>query len=704
MGLMIHNKRNRYIVPFGYEVGMRNLEEITASIDEVKDEFGGKFVQDRVNSNEQDIYQYVLESFSDIGKVTDQNCGSIFRYVKSTDSKEEGILNLRYIAPANNDNSMSFIIKDMGLFLFDSGVGFLWYELGASKKDKSFLDMTTEDLIVFNNIFKELNYQNNKDKIKASNYDEFYMGDYIARVLRNIDGVRYYGHRVNIVKKSNAPKIVPDKALLFNYVHINRNSNLNIADWNTELTEVSYYLSKGYKRSYEMPENINEVLYKPFKNTFWYVSKEGAGYYVISDDNSNNRTFFSKGMNRKVMDDYFLIYVLALHQSYTMLLFAEEISNKLPSSAQIYTNGLNKIDDMVDDDEYRFKVIEETLGEIVTKVNVFITKSIRASISYVGHQNEFFRYAKEQLSVDLDIENVTHGLEALQEIVHSSRQNWEDLQEKRRDDKLNYIVGILSIVAFVSAIYDGLCLINEFFLSEETHRFVGSTINSVGIVRLFFCLFILIFIGVMVGVGRVVFPTFDSLSKTLIGKFHWKKEKKYRQLQKQNEELFDKYNKDEMTGIYNRAGKEFYSKLMLTHAKKHHKDIYVCVGDLNGLKHINDTYGHEHGGLAITTASSILANAVNGYGKAFRTGGDEFLLIAEFPRGNDKSNEIEKKIYEGMEKFNSAHTDLPYKVKISFGHEIRKASTNLKDLNEMIRIANQRMYAMKQETDEYKRD
>ena len=53
----------------------------------------------------------------------------------------------------------------------------------------------------------------------------------------------------------------------------------------------------------------------------------------------------------------------------------------------------------------------------------------------------------------------------------------------------------------------------------------------------------------MVGVGRVVFPTFDSLSKTLIGKFHWKKEKKYRQLQKQNEELFDKYNKDEMIRI-----------------------------------------------------------------------------------------------------------------------------------------------------------
>lgn len=57
-----------------------------------------------------------------------------------------------------------------------------------------------------------------------------------------------------------------------------------------------------------------------------------------------------------------------------------------------------------------------------------------------------------------------------------------------------------------------------------------------------------------------------------------------------------------------------------------------------------------------------------------------------------------------MEKFNSAHTDLPYKVKISFGHEIRKASTNLKDLNEMIRIADQRMHTMKQETDEYKRD
>lgn len=49
--------------------------------------------------------------------------------------------------------------------------------------------------------------------------------------------------------------------------------------------------------------------------------------------------------------------------------------------------------------------------------------------------------------------------------------------------------------------------------------------------------------------------------------------------------------------------------------------------DLNGLKQINDKYGHEAGDEYIKYASSILLSTLHGKGECFRTGGDEFLVF-----------------------------------------------------------------------------
>lgn len=78
-----------------------------------------------------------------------------------------------------------------------------------------------------------------------------------------------------------------------------------------------------------------------------------------------------------------------------------------------------------------------------------------------------------------------------------------------------------------------------------------------------------------------------------------------------------------MTGAGNRRAFSRY----LSHVP-HGTPVAFFFGDLNGLKKINDSKGHEAGDAAIRTAVRILAGKVP-LDHVFRMGGDEFLVAAE---------------------------------------------------------------------------
>ncbi len=60
------------------------------------------------------------------------------------------------------------------------------------------------------------------------------------------------------------------------------------------------------------------------------------------------------------------------------------------------------------------------------------------------------------------------------------------------------------------------------------------------------------------------------------------------------------------------------------------KHLYLIEGDLNRFKQINDTYGHPEGDKVLKQVAWVLREVFTPYGIAvFRTGGDEFMMIAE---------------------------------------------------------------------------
>lgn len=168
--------------------------------------------------------------------------------------------------------------------------------------------------------------------------------------------------------------------------------------------------------------------------------------------------------------------------------------------------------------------------------------------------------------------------------------------------------------------------------------------------------------------------------------------------------LFEENMKDEQTGCYNRKGERYYEDIVLNEAKKTGKYIFVCVSDLSGLKHLNDTFGHEAGDIAIAEVSKeLLANAPKG-SRIVRTGGDEFLIFAVLDKDSKEPDEMGTKFDKAMEEYNAAHPEHPYQVGASYGWVLEPVTNDMTDLDELTKIADQKMYEMKKGRDKYRRD
>lgn len=91
----------------------------------------------------------------------------------------------------------------------------------------------------------------------------------------------------------------------------------------------------------------------------------------------------------------------------------------------------------------------------------------------------------------------------------------------------------------------------------------------------------------------------------------------------QEETLIRQSQTDELTGLYNRRA---YEEDIYELKSIPEEFTYIAL-DVNGLKVVNDTIGHAAGDELIIGASECMRNVFGPYGKVYRTGGDEFVVI-----------------------------------------------------------------------------
>jgi len=102
-----------------------------------------------------------------------------------------------------------------------------------------------------------------------------------------------------------------------------------------------------------------------------------------------------------------------------------------------------------------------------------------------------------------------------------------------------------------------------------------------------------------------------------------------------NEQLHQLSIMDELTGLHNRRGFMLLAEEQLLHAKRTRRNLLVFYADLDGLKQINDQYGHIVGDEAILTAAHALNQTFRTSDIKARLGGDEFIVLAVDAKEHD---------------------------------------------------------------------
>ena len=149
---------------------------------------------------------------------------------------------------------------------------------------------------------------------------------------------------------------------------------------------------------------------------------------------------------------------------------------------------------------------------------------------------------------------------------------------------------------------------------------------------------------------------------------------------------------DELTGLYNRRGFLTFAKQQLNIAARMKKGMLLLYADVDDLKWINDTLGHQEGDRALLETTEILKKTFRESDIIARIGGDEFVVLAlEVHEGDAEI--LADRLQKELENRN-AKSNLGYKLSISAGLA-RNGPENLCSIDELLKRADKFMYEQK---------
>lgn len=160
------------------------------------------------------------------------------------------------------------------------------------------------------------------------------------------------------------------------------------------------------------------------------------------------------------------------------------------------------------------------------------------------------------------------------------------------------------------------------------------------------------------------------------------------------EELENLSLRDDLTGVYNRRGFLTLVEQELKHANRTNERFVLVFADLDGLKQINDRFGHHEGSHAIIKAAEILKQTFRTSDIVARLGGDEFTVLA-LASSDDNAETIKGRLQEKIRHFNERR-ELPYEIAISVGVVLLDTHSSQLSLDELISKADAAMYQHKQ--------
>lgn len=145
---------------------------------------------------------------------------------------------------------------------------------------------------------------------------------------------------------------------------------------------------------------------------------------------------------------------------------------------------------------------------------------------------------------------------------------------------------------------------------------------------------------------------------------------------------------DPLTGVFSRFA---YNDMMESYNNQAPEDFVAFLIDINGLKVVNDTLGHEAGDELICGAADCIMKAVGNKGRTFRIGGDEFVVF-----GTMKKEQADETLLEMNRIITSWSGEKVKSLSVSAGYALASEFTGY-SIEDLTKEADKAMYEQKKE-------
>ena len=183
--------------------------------------------------------------------------------------------------------------------------------------------------------------------------------------------------------------------------------------------------------------------------------------------------------------------------------------------------------------------------------------------------------------------------------------------------------------------------------------------------------------------GETFSPLYDSVGNVtgIIGIVH-----DITQNKRHEQEMRFISERDQLTGLYNRN----YFEQHMTALDQKAQPYTIIMGDVNGLKLVNDGFGHQAGDKLLMNVSTVLLEAAGTLGTVCRIGGDEFCLVLK-TRDQKKVENVISHLYALMEINQSSQMEFAPSISLGYAFKDEKHKT----YDQVMKVAEEAMYRHK---------
>ncbi len=235
--------------------------------------------------------------------------------------------------------------------------------------------------------------------------------------------------------------------------------------------------------------------------------------------------------------------------------------------------------------------------------------------------------------------------------------------------KMNQVLLLVSIL--ISAV---IAIIYSLITYSNTKKLVGQLLKRIELIKK----------EDLEGISTTGIQEFDKL-QNIYEEQLIEKEKRNKELYMQKEFFEDLSKKDSLTGLLNWNG----AQKIIENFFENNDKFSVIYMDIDGLKEINDNFGHSAGDKTLIEFSKILKGLLRKDDYACRLGGDEFIIITK--QISQKTidlmiKRIKKEINDSFRDSNDIRYDFSWGV---------ESSSKYNNSNSIIKAADKKMYLQK---------